>query len=81
MSVTTSGLVHATFVGDATGGAGHAASVPGLKVGDILLANTANGNVYLSGWFEPVVTVADELQQAVADLSTVTLNAVLFRGT
>lgn len=81
MSVTTSGLIHATFVGDATGGAGHAASVPGLKVGDILLANTANGNVYLSGWFEPVVTVDDEIQQVAADLSASTFSAVLFRGT
>jgi hypothetical protein len=80
MSLTTTALLHAQIT------AGHngtgAISVSGLQVGDLLLkASLADGNTSpLDGKFEDVISVADEIQQLVAeDLSSHPIHFVLVR--
>lgn len=77
MSVQASGLVTAQFTGN--NGAG-AISVPGLQVGDIVVAFQEGAGMVAQ--FESSVSVADQLHQfGGGDMSAQTLHAILFRGT
>lgn len=84
MSVNLTGIIQATFSGRSSAGA---ISAPGLEVGDILLwlGNAVEGVVepyHGGGLYEPVVSVADEIQQLSAtDFSGQSWKAILFRGT
>lgn len=86
MSVTSLGLVHATFNGINGGGPsgpqGGPVSVPGLKVGDVVLcivASIGTGGP-LNSSFEPIISVDDEIQQTTpSDFSALAITSVLCR--
>ena len=72
-------VVTITFT--ALAGAG-AVSVPGLDVGDILVAGAINGTPVwpaFASFFEPVVSVANQLQQLGGDLIGPTFTVYLLR--
>ncbi|WP_146125771.1 hypothetical protein [Burkholderia ambifaria] len=68
-------LVQATFCGGSSTGS---ISVPGLNAGDVLLRFAPGGFEY---GFEPVVSLADQIQQnAALDWSSVLITAYFLRG-
>lgn len=84
MSLVTSHVFHANFNGidlSSSGGLPGPVSIPGLKVGDIVLA-VVQGNSRDEGLFAAMVTTDDELEQTdFHDYTATTFKAVFFRGT
>jgi hypothetical protein len=82
MSVVAGPIIKAEFSGN--NGLG-AIAVPGLKVGDFLVWAMMSGNASLlpmgGGELEPMVSVADEIQQVdAADLSGHTFTVLIIRA-
>jgi hypothetical protein len=78
MSASICAILNAQVAGN--NGAG-AVSISGLNVGDIVVhVVSVSGDGLYDGLFEPVVSVANELQQTSSEnLSAVTLTVVLIR--
>lgn len=73
-SITT---IKATFSGGTAAGA---ISVPGVKVGDVIVQIADAGDTARPGYFENMVSVDDEIQQFNSnDFSSITFTAVLVR--
>lgn len=81
MSLQVTGVFNASFSGKNGSGA---ISVPGLAVGDIVLAAVQDSSTVFdhgNNPFENVVSVADEIQQVnSSDLSANSYEVVVFRG-
>ena len=88
MSLTTGvSVVKAVFTGNETNGS---VSIPGLLAGDVAFAGVFTGGspletnvdwAPLSGFYEKVVSVADEFQQiSSTDVSTFTFTVYFLRG-
>lgn len=78
MSFSESALIKVTFNGGTDVNA--VVSVPGLKIGDIVLAIHSGAGTWNTEFFYPLVTADDSLTQAASsDVTATTFTAVVAR--